>query len=119
MVTVFISMSVCGYVMRDVFVYWSNMFTRHVSRAIACRRMCSIVRSQALVVRGSVRFVCLATRLPPFEKTFLAPERHRHQARHVKRGAGRGDSANQPDEPAQRNGSCLRCVPENLVFGPE
>ena len=34
------------------------------------------------------------------KKSFFAPESHRHQTRHVKRRAGRGDRSDDPHEPA-------------------
>src|ERR1043166_318595 len=53
------------------------------------------------------------------EKFFFAPESHRHQARHVKRGAGRGDGPHQPNNPTHGNMSRRGGVPKNFVFRPE
>src|ERR1041385_3842050 len=112
-----IPMPVCRDVMRDVFVNWSNVFAGFVSRAIAGRRAHSIMRREAFVVSGSMRFISFAARA--CKKLLLAPESHRHQARHVERGASRGNRSDQPDEPAERDIRRLRCFPENLVLGPE
>src|ERR1051325_5914702 len=112
-----VRVSVCGNVMRDVFVDWSNMLSGFVPRAIAGRRTQRIVRGHPFVVSGSVCFVGLTTSAG--EKSFLAPERHRHQARHVERSARGRDRADQPYEPAERDVRSRSCLPENLVFGPE
>src|SRR6185369_892170 len=88
---VMFAMPVCRDVMRGVFMHWSNVFAWFVSRTIACRRKHRIVRRESLVVGGGVRFVSLAAGAA--EKSLLAPERHRHETRHVERGAGSGDRA--------------------------
>ena len=75
------------------------------------------MRCQPFIVSGSVRFVGFTTSAA--EKSFFAPERHRHQARHVERGASGGDRADQPHEPTERNVRSRGSLPENLVFGPE
>src|SRR4030095_10932890 len=53
------------------------------------------------------------------EEFFFAPERHRHQPSHVKRGTSCGDSSDQPNQPAERYEGCGRRFPKYLVFGPE
>src|SRR5689334_20341137 len=97
---VMFAMSVSGDVVRRVFVYWSNVLAGLVSRAIAGRGKGGVVLGQTFVVRRSVCFIGFAARA--FEKSLLAPERQRHQTRHVERGARRRDRADQPDDPAER-----------------
>ena len=84
---------------RDMFVRsfmnWSNMFTRLMPRTIAGRKLDRVMRLLAFRICKCVRFIGLAAgrRLQEF---LAAPERHRHQARHVKSRAGRRDRANDP-----------------------
>src|ERR1044072_3947105 len=115
---VMFAMTVSRDVMRHVFVYWSNVFAGLVSRAISGGGERSVVLRQAFVVSRSVCFVSLATGWR-FEEFLLAPERHRHQSRHVKSGTRGGNRADQPDDPAERNVRRRCCVPEYFVFGPE
>src|SRR5215203_3186148 len=117
MMRVLVRVTVRANMVRNVFVNWSNMFSRLVSRTIAGGWKCRVVRRESFVVSRSVCFVSLAT--CSREKSFLAPERHRHQARHVKRGASRGDRADYPDKPAERNVCRRSRIPKNFVFGPE
>src|SRR5262245_50225303 len=49
-------------------------------------------------------------------KSLLTPERHRHQARHVERGAGRRNRPNQPNQPAEWNLGRRGSVPKYLVL---
>ena len=72
----------------------------------ACRDLRRALRVQACARDG-------------VEKPLLAPESHRHQTRHVKRRAGRGDRSDDPNQPADRNVSGRRRAPENFIFGPE
>src|SRR6266404_2688175 len=54
-----------------------------------------------------------------FAKIFFAPESHGHQTRHIERGAGRGNRADDPQQPSNGNVSSRNSPPENLIFGPE
>src|SRR5215212_8976993 len=112
------AMPVSRGVMHHVFMHWSNVFAGLVSRPITGCGISRIVLSQALVVSGGVRFVGFTAR-GCFEKSLAAPERQRHQACHVERGTCRGDRADQPDEPAERDVRSQSCIPEYLVLGPE
>ena len=84
---------------RDMFVRsfmnWSHMFTRLMPRAIAGRKLDGVVRLFPFRICERMSLVGLAAgrRLQEF---LAAPERHRHQARHVKSRAGRRDRANDP-----------------------
>jgi len=89
---VVLSVSVRGYVMRDVFVHWSNVFARFVPWAISRGWLRGVVWRVAFVISGGVSFVGF-TACGRFEKSLFAPERHGHEPRHVKRGAGGGDGA--------------------------
>src|SRR5258705_7589619 len=91
--------SVRRHMSRDVFRSRSDMFTGLVTRPISRRFQYRIMRSQTFVIRGGMRFIGF-TSCRSLEEFFLSPERHGHKTRHVKRRAGGGDSANQPDEPA-------------------
>ncbi len=55
-----------------------------------------MVVHQMSLVLGRVFMVFL-------QEPFFAPERHRHQTRHVERRAGRGDRADNPDQPTDGN----------------
>ena len=99
---VVISVAVRGYVMRDVFMHWSNMFAWFVPWTISSRWHRRVVWRVAFVVSGSVSFVGFPA-CGSFEKSLFAPKRHRHQSRHVKRSTGCGDCADDPDYPANRN----------------
>src|SRR5215204_7820729 len=105
-------------VMRHVFMHWSNVFAGLVSRSITGCGISGIVLSQALVVSSGVRFVGF-TAGGCFEKSLAAPERQRHQPCHVERSTRRGDRADEPDEPAERDVRSQSCIPEYLVLGPE
>src|SRR6266850_8573571 len=50
-----------------------------------------------------VNFVLRCVVVRSVEKFLLAPECHRYQTRHVKRGAGRCDRSDNPHQPANRN----------------
>jgi hypothetical protein len=77
MCAVVLSVSMCGYVMRDVFVHWSNVFARLVSWTIAGGGARRVVWRETFVVCGCVSFVGL-TACGCFEKSLFAPERHGH-----------------------------------------
>ena len=89
---VMLTMPVRGDVMRDVFMHWSNMFAWFVPWTISSRWQRRVVWRVAFVISGGVSFVGF-TACGRFEKSLFAPERHGHQPRHVKRGAGGGDGA--------------------------
>src|SRR6059036_3111002 len=97
---------------------WSNMFTRLMPRTIAGGKLDRVMRLLAFRISERMRFVGLAAgrRLQEF---LAAPERHRHQARHVESRARCGDSADDPEQPTQRNVSRRGGVPENFIFRPE
>ncbi len=71
-----------------------------VVRAVADRRRRGLVRRLAVGVALRVRLVGLPAR-GHFEEALLAPEGHRHQARHVEGRAGGGDGRDEPEQPAE------------------
>src|SRR6476469_3757144 len=94
------------------------MFARLMMWTVASRYASCIMLGQAFVVRGSVGFICLTT-ASMLEKPLFAPERHRHQARHVESRARRSDRSNQPYKPTVRNRGRACCLPKYFVFRPE
>src|ERR1051326_6488145 len=115
---VFENVPMRGHVMRDVFVYWSDMLAGFMAQTVAGRRQHRIVLRESFVVSRRVRFVGFTAGVT-FEKTLATPKRHRHQSRHEERGTDGGNRADQPDEPTERNLRCRRSVPQDFVFGPE
>src|SRR5215813_14936870 len=52
-------------------------------------------------------------------ETFLAPERHRDETRHVKSGASSRNRSDQPNQPTEWNLCRRRRIPKNFIFRPE
>ena len=84
---------------RDMFVRgfmnWSNMFARLMPRTIAGSKLDRVMRLLAFRISERMRLVGLAA-CRRFQEFLAAPERHRHQARHVKRRTRCGDCADDP-----------------------
>src|SRR6185503_9055074 len=110
---VMLTMPVCGDVMRDVFMHWSNVLAGLVSRAIFGWWTSGVMRRHAFRVGGGVCFFGFAARRL-FKKALLAPEPYRHQARHVRRRSRCGYLADQADKPAERDVEDRGRVPEDL-----
>src|SRR5437016_6181814 len=71
-----------------------------------------VIFAYSITLMFQAVFVCLP-------KILLTPKRHRHQTRHIKRGASRGDRADDPQQPADGNLTGGSRAPEDLVLGPE